>query len=28
MEVGPAETKIEVSGESSEILIKDSPLRG
>src|SRR5262245_21595857 len=28
LEVGAAETKIEVSGESSEILIKDSPLRG
>lgn len=28
LEVGPAETRIEVSGESSEILIKDSPLRG
>src|SRR5215475_8163176 len=28
LEVGAAETRIEVSGESSEILIKDSPLRG
>src|SRR5215831_3488109 len=28
LEVGAAETKIEVSGEASEILIKDSPLRG
>src|SRR5262252_9530472 len=27
LEVGTAETRIEVSGESSEILIKDSPLR-
>src|SRR5262249_48170047 len=28
LEVGAAETRIEVTGESSEILIKDSPLRG
>jgi Carboxypeptidase regulatory-like domain len=28
LEVGAAETRIEVSGESSEILVKDSPLRG
>jgi hypothetical protein len=28
LEVGAAETRTEVSGESSEILIKDSPLRG
>ncbi len=28
LEVGAAETRIEVSAESSEILIKDSPLRG
>jgi len=28
LEVGAAETRIEVSGEASEILIKDSPLRG
>src|SRR5215470_5276592 len=28
LEVGGAETRVEVSGESSEILIKDSPLRG
>src|SRR5205807_4149081 len=28
LEVGAAETRIEVRGESSEILIKDSPLRG
>ena len=28
LEVGAAETRIEVSGESSDILIKDSPLRG
>jgi hypothetical protein len=28
LEVGAAESRIEVSGESSEILIKDSPLRG
>src|SRR5215471_7265530 len=28
LEVGAAETRIEVSGELSEILIKDSPLRG
>jgi hypothetical protein len=28
LEVGAAEARIEVSGESSEILIKDSPLRG
>jgi hypothetical protein len=28
LEVGTAETRIEVSGEASEILIKDSPLRG
>ena len=28
LQVGAAETRIEVSGESSEILIKDSPLRG
>ena len=28
LEVGTAETRIEVSGESSEVLIKDSPLRG
>jgi hypothetical protein len=27
LEVGTAETRIEVSGESSEVLIKDSPLR-
>src|SRR5215831_9609238 len=28
LEVGAAESRIEVSGETSEILIKDSPLRG
>jgi hypothetical protein len=28
LEVGAAETRIEVSGESSDILTKDSPLRG
>jgi hypothetical protein len=28
LEVGAAETRIEVSGESSEVLVKDSPLRG
>jgi hypothetical protein len=28
LEVGAAETRIEVSGESSEVLTKDSPLRG
>lgn len=28
LEVGAAETRIEVNGESSEILTKDSPLRG
>src|SRR5262247_1318523 len=28
LELGAAETRIEVSGESSEILTKDSPLRG
>ena len=28
LEVGAAQTRIEVSGESSEMLIKDSPLRG
>jgi hypothetical protein len=28
LEVGASETVIEVSGESSEILVKDSPLRG
>jgi Carboxypeptidase regulatory-like domain/TonB dependent receptor len=28
LEVGTAETRIEVSGELSEVLIKDSPLRG
>src|SRR5258705_5464626 len=28
LELGAAETRIEVSGESSEILIRDSPLRG
>jgi hypothetical protein len=28
LEVGAAETRIEVNGESSELLIKDSPLRG
>ena len=28
LEVGAAETRIEVSAESSEVLIKDSPLRG
>src|SRR2546430_10569910 len=28
LEVGAAETAIEVSGESSDLLIKDSPLRG
>src|SRR5215831_10145520 len=28
LEIGAAETRIEVSGEASEILIKDSPLRG
>src|SRR5499433_3700710 len=28
LKVGAAETRIEVSGEASEILIKDSPLRG
>jgi Carboxypeptidase regulatory-like domain len=28
LEVGAAETRIEVSGESSELLVKDSPLRG
>jgi hypothetical protein len=28
LEVGATETRVEVSGESSEILIKDSPLRG
>src|SRR5207247_5440407 len=28
LEVGATETKIEVSGESSELLVKDSPLRG
>src|SRR6516225_4381394 len=28
LEVGAAETRIEVSGEASELLIKDSPLRG
>jgi hypothetical protein len=28
LEVGAAESRIEVSGESSEILIKDSPPRG
>ena len=28
LEVGASETAIEVSGESSEILVKDSPLRG
>jgi hypothetical protein len=28
LEVGAAETRMEVSGESSEMLIKDSPLRG
>ena len=28
LEIGATETRIEVSGESSEILIKDSPLRG
>src|SRR5215472_17357295 len=28
LEVGAAETRIEVNGESSEMLVKDSPLRG
>jgi hypothetical protein len=28
LEVGEAETRIEVSGESSEILVRDGPLRG
>jgi hypothetical protein len=28
LEVGTAETRIEVNGESSELLVKDSPLRG
>lgn len=28
LEVGAAESRIEVNGESSEVLIKDSPLRG
>src|SRR5215472_13707525 len=28
LDVGPAETRIEVNGESSEMLVKDSPLRG
>ncbi len=28
LELGPSETAIEVSGESSEMLVKDSPLRG
>ena len=28
LEVGAAETRIEVSGQSSELLVKDSPLRG
>jgi hypothetical protein len=28
LELGTAETRVEVSGESSEILVKDSPLRG
>src|SRR5690348_11905504 len=28
LEVGAAETKIEVSAQSSEMLVKDSPLRG
>src|SRR5215472_7851955 len=28
LEVGAAETRIEVDGESSEMLVKDSPLRG
>jgi hypothetical protein len=28
LEVGAAEARIEVNGESSEILVKDSPLRG
>jgi hypothetical protein len=28
LEVGAAETRIEVTGESSEILVKDGPLRG
>src|SRR5262245_30809686 len=28
LEVGAAETAIQVSGESSEMLVKDSPLRG
>jgi outer membrane receptor protein involved in Fe transport len=28
LDVGAAETRIEVNGESSELLIKDSPLRG
>src|SRR5204863_2997815 len=28
LELGAAETRIEVSGDSSEVLIKDSPLRG
>ena len=28
LEVGAAETRIEVSGEASDVLIKDSPLRG
>jgi hypothetical protein len=28
LEVGAAETRIEVSGESSEVLVKDSPLPG
>jgi hypothetical protein len=28
LDVGAAETRIEVNGESSEMLVKDSPLRG
>jgi hypothetical protein len=28
LEVGAAETRIEVNGDSSEMLVKDSPLRG
>ena len=28
LELGAAETRIEVSGQSSEMLVKDSPLRG